>query len=256
LQGLLNVAKPAVQARFLDLHEYQSKALMAKHGVRVQRGEMATTAAEAEAVANRIKSSGAADLVLKSQILAGGRGKGVFNTGFKGGVKVVSTPGEVGQLASKMLGNHLITKQTGPEGQLVSKVLVHEGINFKQELYFAIILDRAAGGPCIVASPMGGVDIEEVAEKHPEQIFTQPVDITKGIQPEQTARLAKLLGFKEGTPQFTDVQGQMKALYDLFIANDCSQVEINPLVVSDKGLGSYFSLGLRCSRSYFDFPFL
>ncbi len=94
----------------------------------------------------------------------------MFDTGFKGGVKVLSTPEQVQENAAKMLGNSLITKQTGPEGQKVAKVLVHEGVSFKKELYFAIVLDRAAGGPCIVASPMGGVDIEEVAEKHPEQI--------------------------------------------------------------------------------------
>jgi len=232
---MFGAVKPMQQIRFLDLHEYQSKALMAKHNIRVQVGDVASTAAEALTVAKKLKANGAKELVLKSQILAGGRGKGVFNTGFKGGVKVLDTPEQVSENASKMLGNVLVTKQTGPEGQLVSKVLVHEGVSFKKELYFAIILDRAAGGPCIVCSPMGGVDIEEVAEKHPEQIHTQPIDIMKGIQPAQTARLAKLLGFQEGTAPFADVQEQMKNLYNLFLANDCSQVEINPLVVTDTG---------------------
>ena len=145
--------------------------------------------------------------------------------------------------AEKMLGNRLVTKQTLADGQLVSKVLVHEGVSFKKELYFAIVLvcflfiklfeilfrflivcfpfidffhfvivvqDRSQGGPCMVASPMGGMDIEEVAEKHPDKIFLQPIDIMKGVLPEQTARIATLLGFTAGTPAFADVQVQVR----------------------------------------------
>eukprot|EP00455_Lapot_gusevi_P047996 TRINITY_DN6581_c0_g1_i1.p1 TRINITY_DN6581_c0_g1~~TRINITY_DN6581_c0_g1_i1.p1 ORF type:complete len:499 (-),score=221.91 TRINITY_DN6581_c0_g1_i1:262-1665(-) len=235
-KGLLGAAQlKQFQARFLDLHEYQSKALMAKHGVRVQKGQVANTAEEAAEVALRLKREGANDLIVKAQILAGGRGKGHFNTGFKGGVKVCQEPDEVKNMSAKMLGNHLITKQTGAEGQLVSKVLVHEGVDFDRELYFAIIMDRSQGGPTIVASPMGGMDIEEVAVKHPDQIHVQPVDIMKGIQPSDTARIATLLGFNPGSPTFQDAQEQMANLYNMFIANDCTQVEINPLVLTKTG---------------------
>jgi len=110
---------------------------------------------------------------------------------------------------------------------------VHEGITFTKEYYFAILMDRAHNGPVIVASPQGGVDIEEVAEKHPELIFTQPIDISKGVQPEQTERIAKLLGFQGNV--LKDAQDQMKRLYDLFLGSDATQVEINPFVLASDG---------------------
>lgn len=237
-QGLIGSMKPGrlqAQARFLDLHEYQSKALMSKYNVRVQKGQVASSAEEAEQIAQSLRAANAKDLIVKSQILAGGRGKGVFNTGFKGGVKVCDTPAQVKSMTAAMLGNRLVTKQTGPDGQLVSKVLVHEGVNFDRELYFAIILDRAYGGPVMIASPMGGVDIEEVAEKHPEQIHTRAIDAVKGIQDADTAFVAEKLGFKKGSPEFADAQLQMANLYKLFVSADCVQVEINPLVQTKEG---------------------
>lgn len=172
LRNCLDSCNVAVPVRFLNLHEYQSKELMASYGVRVQRGKVAHSAEEALEAAKELKASNAKDLILKAQILAGGRGKGHFDTGFKGGVKICSEPEEVFENAKKMLGNKLITIQTGPEGQPVEKVLVHEGVDFSKELYLAILMDRAFGGPVIVASPMGGMDIEEVAHNHPEQIHT------------------------------------------------------------------------------------
>lgn len=223
--------------RFLNLHEYQSKELMEKYNVRVQKGYVADSAEEAKEVADKLVAMEAEDLILKAQIHAGGRGKGHFDNGFKGGVKVCCGPtraADVAEYTKSMLGASLITKQTGPEGQHVNKVLIHEGINFDRELYFAILMDRAFGGPVIVASPQGGMDIEEVAESTPEAIFTQPVDIEEGIQDHQTERIAKLLGF-EGDA-LVDAQAQMKNLYNLFIGCDATQVEINPLVLTDKNL--------------------
>ena len=126
----------------------------------------------------------------KVVILAGGRGKGHFDTGFKGGVHLSKDAKEIGKLAQQMLGHQLITKQTGPEGQKVAKVLVHEGINFDRELYFAILMDRSFGGPVMVASKRGGMDIEEVAEKNPEDIFTDAIDISKGLGKEQAKKMA------------------------------------------------------------------
>jgi len=149
-------------------------------------------------------------------------------------VKVCKTAAEIGGFAKKFLGNTLVTNQTGPEGQLVQKVLVHEGIDFKKECYFAILMDRAYNGPVLVASPQGGMDIEEVAHKTPHLVFMEPVDIKEGIQSRHTERIATLLGFT-GEPH-KDAQEQMKRLYNLFIGLDATQVEINPFVETNKGL--------------------
>ena len=219
--------------RYLNLHEYQSKSLMAKHGITVQKGDVASTADEAFTVAKRLKDAGAKELVIKAQIHAGGRGKGHFDTGFKGGVKVCSTAEEVRDYAKQMLGHTLITHQTGEKGQKVAKVLVHEGISFDRELYFAILLDRAHNGPVMVASPQGGMDIEQVAAQSPEKIFTQPIDIMRGIQDSDTAAIAAKLGFKG--ERVKAAQEQMKRLYELFISEEATQVEINPLVETKDG---------------------
>jgi succinyl-CoA synthetase beta subunit len=201
--------------------------------VRVQRGQSADTPEEAEQVARKLLKEGAKELVIKAQILAGGRGKGHFNTGYKGGVHVCKTPEQVKEHAKQMLGNYLITKQTGPEGQHVKKVLVHESLNFDTELYFAILMDRAFDGPVIVASKRGGMDIEQVAEESPQDIFTQAIDIRAGIQDSHTERIGKLLGLQGKVLQ--DAQDQMKRLYKLMLATDSVQIEINPFVVASDG---------------------
>lgn len=214
--------------RFLNLHEYQSKDLMESFGVVVQRGRVASSAVDAGAVARGLLSANAdAELVLKAQIHAGGRGKGVFDNGYKGGVKLCSTAAEVSAAAERMLGARLITKQTGPGGQLVTKVLVNEGISIHRELYFAILMDRAHGGPVLVASTQGGMDIEEVAEKHPEAIITEPVDIMAGLGEPQARALAERLGLTGDLA--IKAARQFVALYKLFLATDATQVEINPL---------------------------
>jgi len=221
--------------RHLNLHEYQAKSLMARYGIRVQKGEMAETAEGAEKVARKLLSDNPkAELVIKSQIHAGGRGKGHFNTGFKGGVKISTDPKKIAEYAKAFLGNRLITQQTGPEGQPVHKVLVHEGVNFDKEMYFAILMDRAYNGPVVVCSPRGGMEIEEVAHTSPNDIHTQPIDIVEGIQPSQTKRVADLLGFKGKESE--DAQLQMRNLYRLFIERDCTQIEINPFVLTKEGL--------------------
>jgi len=211
------------QKRFLNIHEFQSKILMDRHGVNTQKWRLATTPQEAE--------KGAKELVIKAQIHAGGRGKGTFDNGFKGGVQMCKTATEAKIFTEKMLGHKLVTKQTPPEGVLVNKVMIAESLDFKNEKYFAIVMDRAAQGPVLVGSPKGGVDIEEVAKETPELIFKQPIDIFKGIQPEQTLKLAKDLGFKN-TKEAAD---QMARLYDLFIKADATQVEINPFIETDNG---------------------
>lgn len=216
--------------RNLNLHEYQSKALMDKYSVRVQRWRLAKTAAEAEAQA---KDLGAETTVVKAQVHAGGRGKGTFSNGFKGGVKLCKTIDEIKDVSGKMIGANLITKQTPPDGVPVSAVMLAESIDFDKEIYFAILLDRAAGGPVIVASPMGGMDIEAVAESHPEAIFKLPIDIFKGPDDAALQDLAGKLGFPEAA--LSDAVQQMKNLYQLFIKSDALQVEINPMVQATDG---------------------
>jgi succinyl-CoA synthetase beta subunit len=219
-----------VPVRFLNLHEYQSKELMEKFGVQVQRGKVAGTPLEAASVAREILASNPkAELVLKAQIHAGGRGKGTFDSGFKGGVHITKSADSIKDLSSKMFNRKLVTKQTGAEGQLVSKVLVNESINIHRELYFAILMDRAHNGPVVVASTQGGMDIEEVAHKDPSAIITEPVDITVGLTEAQATKLAKRLGFEGHL--LTAAVKQFKALYALFIGTDATQVEINPLAV-------------------------
>lgn len=214
--------------RNLNLHEYQSKILMEKYNVSVQRGKEARTAHEARKVAEEIKSQNPqAELILKAQIHAGGRGKGHFKNGLKGGVKILNSPSEVEDFASQMLGQTLVTHQTGPNGQAVNTVLINEGISITNEMYFAILLDRTHDGPVIVASSEGGMDIEEVAANQPEKIITTPIDVMEGLKDEDAERIARSLGFQDiNIPKAVEL---MKHLYELFIGTDATQVEINPL---------------------------
>jgi len=220
-----------MQARELNLHEYSSKALMDKYGVRTQKWRLATTPEEAESAA---KDLACGELVVKAQILAGGRGKGHFDNGFKGGVHLCKTGNEARQLAEKMLGHRLITKQTSAEGTHVNKLMIAQSVDLARELYFAILMDRAYKGPVLVASVQGGMDIETVAHETPDLIFKEPVDITTGVKPEQTRRLAQKLGFTT-EEKIADAQKQMTALYDLFIKTDATQVEVNPFAETTDG---------------------
>lgn len=212
--------------RYLNLHEYQSKALMDKFSVNIQRWRVADTP---EGIFDATKDLNAkSETVVKAQVHAGGRGKGHFDNGFKGGVHLVKTAEEAKDIAAQMLGHKLVTKQTPAGGVPVNKVMVCESLDFERELYFAILLDRACGGPAFVASPMGGMDIEAVAESNPEAIFKVPINIKTGPTDAQTQELAEKLGFKG--PLVAKAQTQMKNLYRLFIESDATQVEINPLV--------------------------
>jgi succinyl-CoA synthetase beta subunit len=220
---------PAAQTsvRFLNLHEYQSKDLMEEYGVNVQKGKMAESAADAAKVSKWIKEENPdAELILKGQIHAGGRGKGHFDSGLKGGVKICDTPEEVGEYTKQMLGYKLFTHQTGEEGQLCQKVLINEGISIDSEKYLAILMDRACNGPAIVASAKGGMDIEAVAEEDPDAIITEIVDPRTGVTAEQTKKVAEAIGFTGD--KVAVAQKQISSLYDLFIGTDATQVEINP----------------------------
>ena len=214
----------------MNIHEYQAKELLKKFDVATTRGRVASTLEEAEQIAREL---GDIDIVIKAQIHAGGRGKGTFANGFKGGVHVLKTPAEVRDVAAKMLGQILVTHQTGPAGRQVNKVLVAESADIAREIYFAVLLDRATAAPVIVASTEGGVEIEAVATKSPEKIIREPIDPLAGLQPFQTRKLAKQLGFESS--QLKSASKLFEGLYRTFVAYDCSMVEVNPLVVTRKG---------------------
>ena len=214
----------------MNIHEYQAKELLQKFDVATTRGRVAATLDEAEQTAREL---GDIDIVVKAQIHAGGRGKGSFKNGFKGGVHVRKTPDEVRDVAAKMLGQILVTHQTGPAGRLVNKVLVAESADIAREIYFAVLLDRATAAALIVASTEGGVEIEAIATKSPEKIIREPIDPLAGLQPYQARKLAKQLGFESS--QLKSASKLFEGLYRTFVAFDCSMVEVNPLVVTKKG---------------------
>src|SRR5438046_8544384 len=184
----LSRASPA-----MNIHEYQARELLQKFGVATTRGKVASSPEEAEQVA---RESATAEIVVKAQIHAGGRGKGTFANGFKGGVQLCKTHEEAREIAGKMLGQTLVTHQTGPAGRVVNKVLVAESAQIGREIYFAILVDRATAAPLVVASTEGGVEIETVAARSPEKIIRESIDPLAGLQPFQTRKLAKQLSFE------------------------------------------------------------
>jgi succinyl-CoA synthetase beta subunit len=213
----------------MNIHEYQAKQLLKQYGVAVPDGDVCKTPDEAFAAAEKLIAAGHKMLVVKSQIHAGGRGKGTFKSGFKGGVKLCKTAAEAYDLAKAMLGNVLVTKQTGPDGRLVSTLLVAGAPNIKKELYLAVLLDRATSRPLVMASTEGGVDIEEVAEKTPEKIVKEQIDPAMGFQGWQGRKMAAALGLKG------DLAGQcaklLAGVYKTWWEADASMVEINPLCI-------------------------
>ncbi len=206
----------------MKIHEYQAKQILRQYGVAVPRGLVATTAVEAEADARQLGGT----VVVKAQIHAGGRGKG-------GGVKLARSPDEARAHAQAMLGMMLRTPQTGPEGQRVRKVYIEEGCRIARELYLGLTLDRDVGRMAIMASAEGGMDIEEVAAKHPEKILREWIDPLLGLAPFQARRLAFGLGLMgDSVSAFVKFAG---GLYQACVATDASLVEINPLVVTAEG---------------------
>jgi len=216
--------------RDLNLLEYQAKGLLQKYQVTVQDFRVAENADQAEKITQSFPCK---EYVIKAQVLAGGRGKGHFDNGFKGGVHLTTEPEKVPTLVTSMLGNRLITKQTPAEGIPVSKVMVAEAIDITRETYFCILMDRESNGPVIVASPDGGVDIEEVAEKTPDRIKKVPVDIHAGVTDDIANDVAAFLGFS-GEMQAQCAE-QVKRLYEMFINVDCLQLEVNPLAETPQG---------------------
>jgi len=207
----------------VKIHEYQAKSVLARFGVPVPRGEVASSAVEAGEIARRL---GGDVSVVKAQIHAGGRGKG-------GGVKLARSTGEAEQLAKNMIGMTLVTHQTGPEGRKVGRVLVEEGLQIDRELYLSILIDRAAAAPVIIASAAGGMDIEEVAATQPDKILREHVDRATGIVPFQARKLAFGMGLPG--PVANKFVKLLDSIYKAFIETDASMIEINPLILTKGG---------------------
>nr|CAD7427973.1 unnamed protein product [Timema monikensis] len=250
------------QIRNLNLMEYQSKILLQKNGVAVQKFKMIENADEVD---DNLKNFKVDEYVIKAQILAGGRGLGYFDNGFKGGVHITKDLGKVSSIVESMIGHNLITKQTSKNGILVKKVMVAESVTIKRECYICIIMDRFLSiyvyihyffffrfiftlyvsnvyilfftrennGPVIIASPAGGTDIENVATSSPHLIKTIPVDIEQGVTDEMSKNIAKFLDFKGSL--IKEAAAQIKQLWQLFLNVDAVQLEINPLVETSNG---------------------
>ncbi|MCJ1431044.1 Succinate--CoA ligase [ADP-forming] subunit beta, mitochondrial [Xylographa pallens] len=212
------------QKRALSIHEYLSARLLKSYGIGVPKGEVARSAAEAETVA---KSIGGDDMVIKAQVLAGGRGKGTFDNGLKGGVRVIYSSTEAKMFADQMIGHKLMTKQTGAAGRLCNSVYICERKFARREFYLAILMDRASQGPVIIASSQGGMDIETVAKENPDAIITTYIDIHKGVTDEMARKVATELGFSEQCIE--DAKDTIQKLYKVFMEKDATQIEINPL---------------------------
>jgi succinyl-CoA synthetase beta subunit len=207
----------------LKIHEYQAKAILAKFGVPVPRGEVAFNKGEARDAAERL---GTPVVVVKAQIHAGGRGKA-------GGVKIAKSPEEAGALAERMLGMKLVTPQTGEEGRIVRRLLVEEGLDIQRELYLSVLVDRTAAAPVFMASAAGGMDIEEVAKERPEAILRETIRPETGFQSYHARKLAFGLGLSAELAQ--KAVPFLQSVYRAFLETDASLLEINPLIVTGDG---------------------
>ena len=207
----------------MKIHEYQAKAILAKFGVPVPRGETVFSKEEARTAAERL---GTPVVVVKAQIHAGGRGKA-------GGVRIAKSPDEAASIAERMLGMKLVTAQTGPEGRIVRRLLVEAGLDIKRELYISLLVDRTAGAPVLMASAAGGIKIEEVAKERPEAIFREVIRPETGFQPFHARRLG--FGLELPASLANAALPFLQSLYRAFIETDASLLEINPCVITGDG---------------------
>ncbi|PAA89470.1 hypothetical protein BOX15_Mlig001210g1 [Macrostomum lignano] len=226
--------------RLFSIHEYMAMGLLQKSGIAVPKFGVAKTSAQVYQMAQDLvdsqtsKDQKQGDVVVKAQVLAGGRGKGFWNSGLKGGVKIVFNPEEARDVSSKMLGHKIFTKQTGDAGQTCSTVMVCERKYSRREFYFAITMDRKHRGPVLIGSSQGGVNIEQVAKENPEAIIALPVDIETGITEEVATEMAKKIGFT-GEKQSKEAGQYIVKMYDLFIKSDATLIEINPIAEDTEG---------------------
>lgn len=221
----------AAQKRFLSIHEHLSMDLLNKYGIKTPRSIAAHSPEEAFKAA---QSFGGKGMVIKAQVLAGGRGKGHFDSGLQGGVHLIKTPEEARDYASKMIGNKLITKQTGAAGRICNAVMLAEARPPHHEYYVAVLNDRATQLPVLIASNQGGMSIEEVAAENPDAIITTPIDLDTGLTKDAALGIARKLGFTGPAQEEAAAETFIK-LYTLFRERDATQVEINPLAESKDG---------------------
>ncbi|CAO1423884.1 unnamed protein product [Diamesa hyperborea] len=212
----------AQQKRNLNVQEHVSYSFLNEAGIPTPKFGVATTADQAEKIAKDLNTK---NLVLKAQVLAGGRGRGAFKNGLKGGVRVVYSPKEAKDIGGQMINQLLVTKQTGAAGRICNSVMVAERKFPRREFYFAVMMERAFNGPVLIASSQGGVNIEDVAAETPEAILYEPIDINKGLSKDQALKIAKAVGLDDHLD--STVQMLMN-LYDLFVKKDALLVEINP----------------------------
>ncbi|MEX0286505.1 MAG: ATP-grasp domain-containing protein, partial [Paracoccaceae bacterium] len=217
----------------MNIHEYQAKGLLRSYGAPVSDGRIVLKADEAKTMAGELDGP---LWVVKAQIHAGGRGKGSFKeaeAGEAGGVRLAKSVEEAEAEAKKMLGRTLVTKQTGPAGKQVNRVYIEDGSGIESEMYLALLVDRGTSRVSFVCSTEGGMDIEEVAESTPEKILSFSVDPATGYQAYHGRRIAFMLGLKG--PQVKQCVALMGTLYKLFLEKDMEMLEINPLIITDKG---------------------
>lgn len=226
-----------IAKRFINLQEYQSKQLMQKNGLQIQEFRIVSDLSDVKSIIadDNSLALNANEYVIKAQVLAGGRGKGYFkNSGLKGGVKLTKNKNEIESIVRSMLGDYLVTAQTTKDGILVQKVMVAEAIDIKKELYLAILLDRTSGGPIVVASQEGGMDIEKVAEKNPNAVHKFPISISDNAKELNLQEALKIAG--EGLGLEGKLQKsaaiEIATLYKMFLKLDALQVEINPLGIT------------------------
>ena len=215
----------------MNIHEYQAKNLFAEAGVAVPNGTTAQSEPEFDQALSSLPEG--KPIVVKAQIHAGGRGKGTFKDGYQGGVHIVHSSEDAMEKAKAMLGNVLVTKQTGEEGKEVSTIYFNEATDIEKEYYLAVLMDRATSMPVIIASTEGGMDIEEVAEHTPEKILKVLVDPALGLRPYQARQIA--FGLELSGASFKQCVKLVTKLYNFFWEKDCSQVEVNPLVTTPNG---------------------
>ena len=220
----------------MNIHEYQAKELLAQHGVAVPSGHACQTVEQAVEVAKGLFDEGHSMIVIKAQIHAGGRGKGTFKSGFQGGVHLSRNLEDASAKIQSMLGEVLVTKQTGPGGRQVKTLLVASAESIVSELYLAVLLDRETSQPLIMASTEGGMDIEEVAEKSPEKIVKLQVDPSMGLMAHQARRIAAELQLPSGL--IGQAAKCLMGVYQTFWECDASLVEINPFCIVEKADGS------------------
>ena len=229
-RNLLAASRDAriIASRALNVHEYQGAEIMAKFGVRVPRGVPCRALDEMD---DAMRALAGDEVVVTSQILAGGRGLGTFASAFKGGVHDVPKS-EAKATAAKMLGETLVTKQSGPAGKPVNVLYLAEKMTLTREMYFAVMLDRASAGPLVIASAEGGTSIEDLAASHPEKIIKMRLDVERGMTQTQADELVKRLGIAKHQE---DAAKQLMALYETFAKTDCTMIEVNPLAEDQDG---------------------